>query len=710
VFPVEGKRKPLVQWKRYQDVLPAAGDVELWWSQWPDANIAIALGPASNVVRVDADGDGSAAAMRELFGDLPPTAEFATPSGGRGWLFSVPVGFSAAETCVLWRGKGEHQEVRIQWLGAYTVVPPSAGYSWVQELEPAAMPLRLQDMLLARRAAKLLHEFDKQVPPSVLPPAEHVLHEAVQHLSQARCDSYDGWLHVGMALHSAGDQYLELWDSWSRSSCKYMDGECSRKWATFNRNGTISSRVLLYWAREDSGWRAPRQHEPLSDTGNGNTLARYAVGRVHYVREWDDWVVWDGSRWKERSELEVVEMAKYCVRDRYERACRSLGSITRVEDEDAKKRKLNSVKRVLAWCIASEDARHIHAAVDMAKSVPTVLRDASQFNVDPWLLNCVNGTLDLRTCELFPHSPESMLTKLCPTAYDDSAECPRWEQFLVEVLVDPELVSWMQRFLGYCLTGAVREHVIAIFHGGGRNGKTTLVNTVKNVLGDDYAGFTPPGFFAKSRGEVHPTKLVELYGKRFVADRETGDGMRLDEELAKLASGGEELKARRLYEDFWSFKPTHKLVLSTNHAPTVRGMDEAIWSRLRLVPFGVSFLGREDFALESTLASEASGVLRWMVAGCQEWQRRGLGAAASVQAATAAYRSDQDTVSEFVSQSFDRAAGSRVRADEVASMYIAWCRARNIAAVTARTFTSALGKLGWQRDDTRKYYLDVRKL
>jgi putative DNA primase/helicase len=282
--------------------------------------------------------------------------------------------------------------------------------------------------------------------------------------------------------------------------------------------------------------------------------------------------------------------------------------------------------------------------------------------------------------------------------------------FLSEVFEGKvELIAWVQKLMGYCLTGDVSEHFLPIFYGEGRNGKSTLLKTVMAVLGPDYSGSVPSGFLAKTRGEQHPTKLVELYGRRLAVDMETGEGMQFNEELVKRLTGGDQISARRMREDFWKFDPTHKLILATNHEPKVKGLDVAIWARLKKVPFLRRFEGSErDPHLDEKLAAESSGILAWMVRGCLAWQKEGLKDVAEIAMATEEYRSEQDTVAQFLADRVEKCPGAKSRKADVVASYRSWCVAAGVEPVAPKTFGASMARGGVQSDDTGKLYIDIK--
>lgn len=707
VFPLEGK-KPRVAWK--DSATADQAKVWEWWNAWPDAGIGLALGKRSGVVRVDVDNCPAEEVARW---ELDPTLEFSTPAGGRGLLYRWEEG---AETKQLWRGKGEHEELRLQSDGAYTVLPPSPHpekpgiYEWVNDVPLSSLPKRVARHLYDLRLERVLRDLEKEVSPTVVDPGMPLVLEALANLSFERCDCRDTWLRVGMALHSAGDEYLQHWVEWSRKSPKFADGECEKLWAGFTRGGRLTVRTLLYWAKQD-GWAAPRLHEPLTDVGNGRVLARACNGRAAFCRKWDSWLAWDGRRWQQGAALDVENIAKEVVRQRYEKACRSLVRLREeTSDDESAKVRLKSVAKVLSWCMTSESARHIHAAVDMAKSEPTVAVDADRLDQHRWLFNCVNGTVDLRTGELRPHDPGNWITQLSPVEYDDSAIAPRWKEFLSQVFDGkPSVVAWLQKFLGYCLTGSVQEHVLPIFWGSGRNGKSTLVRTVFSVLGPDYASKAPRELLVSQKHPAHPTVLATLFGKRFVAAIETADGTRLDEVIVKELTGGDEITCRRMHEDFWSFRPSHKIALATNHQPEVRGTDHAIWSRLKLVPFTVVFSEeRRDAELPDKLLAEAPGILAWMVEGCLRWQKEGLGDVQEVKDATSKYNAEQDKLESFLSACCVRRADARLRFEKLMQAYTAWCVLNKHTQLNGNAFGRALTEKGFAADGKYRLGIDLQ--
>jgi putative DNA primase/helicase len=287
----------------------------------------------------------------------------------------------------------------------------------------------------------------------------------------------------------------------------------------------------------------------------------------------------------------------------------------------------------------------------LAATESRIALDVGAMDADPFLLACPNGTLDLRTGRVRAHNPSDLISRGTAIPYDAGARCPRWLHFLREVFDgDDDLISFVHRAVGYSLAGDTREQVLFVCHGYGANGKSVFRETVSLILGD-LAVTAAFDTFLRGRGDHGPRNdIARLHRARFVAASESGSERRLDEALVKALTGEDTVAARFLYGEHFEFKPEFKIWLFTNHLPRVEGDDDAIWRRIRLVPFSVSFMGKEDRNLGEALAEEAPGILAWAVEGCLDYQRNGLGLPPAVAQATKEYREDEDILSSFIAE------------------------------------------------------------
>jgi putative DNA primase/helicase len=395
-----------------------------------------------------------------------------------------------------------------------------------------------------------------------------------------------------------------------------------------------------------------------TELGLADRIVARHNGDLLYCYTWRSWLVWDGTRWAVDRSGEVWSRAKQVVRDLYVEA---------IQESDGRSRKEKE-----AFALRCEREACIRAALVLAQSDVAVVPE--RLNQDRWLLNTITGTIDLRTGRVHSHRRDDRITKLCPTPYDPTASCPAYERFLLRILAqDVELAYYLQRVLGYSLTGTQLEHLLILLIGPGANGKSTLTGTVSHVLGPDYAAQIAPNLLFHSKKDAHPTGVADLYGKRFAVTHEFDAGTRLAEGLIKQITGGDRIKARRMREDFWEFEPTHTLFLCTNTKPVIRGTDHGIWRRIRLIPFRVRIPEEEqDPLLSEKLLSEAPGILTWLVTGAAMWRDMGLQDPTVVSSATSEYREASDVLGQFLADRCRLGEGLSVTSKDLYEAYCAW--------------------------------------
>ncbi len=308
-----------------------------------------------------------------------------------------------------------------------------------------------------------------------------------------------------------------------------------------------------------------------------------------------------------------------------------------------------------------------------------------EWDQEPWLLACRNGTVDLRTGVLRDGNPRDRLKTVCSVEYDQDAEADRFVRFIREIMPDEETARFLQRLLGYSVTGRIIEHVFPVFWGEtGRNGKGTLFETLANVLGPLASPIGSKALISSNFQPEHDSAMLDLRGRRLVWASESGDRQPLDAAKVKLWTGGDTLKGRPPYGAYQiQFKPTHKLILITNYKPKVSSEDKAMWQRMLLVPFLETFVDdpktehqhKLDRTLPDQLKAEAQGILTWLVRGCQEWQRVGLQPPETVRGATRSYQSEEDVLGSFLSDCTAADPNERVRAKDLHDRYVTWCEA-----------------------------------
>jgi putative DNA primase/helicase len=425
--------------------------------------------------------------------------------------------------------------------------------------------------------------------------------------------------------------------------------------------------------------------------GNAQRMVARHGARLRYCHLWKKAFVWDTRRWAIDDTAEVERMAKETAQAIALEAYGQSGQ---------------QFKELTKWASVSQSRERISAMSSLAMSELSIPILPAEMDRNPWLLSCANGTLDLRAGSLREHDPSDLITQLCPTEFDHRASCPLWSATLTKFLVSDELIGFFGRLVGYMMTGVIRDHVLPIAWGKGSNGKSTILGTLLEVFGPDYAMKAAPDMLMAKYGNPHPTDRADLFRKRFVVAIESESGRRLNETMVKELTGGDRVRARRMREDFWEFDPTHKLIMATNHKPVVRGGDHGIWRRLKLIPFAVSIPDDQaDKAMAEKLRAEYPGILAWCVRGCREWQKHGLSPPPEVAMATQEYKVAQDRLREFLDTWVDWKPAQDKREDvqarELYSWYVNWAKEGNEDVMSETLFGESMSERGYQKYERR---------
>jgi putative DNA primase/helicase len=425
--------------------------------------------------------------------------------------------------------------------------------------------------------------------------------------------------------------------------------------------------------------RKPR----LSDIGNARLFVAQHGSDLRYVPAWSAWLVWDGRRWRKDELNSIYERAKKTVLSLYELAA--------AEKDDERR------KRIVAWARTSENVGRIEAMIRLARTEPGIPIATRDIDVNRWLLNVNNGTINLRTGKLRLHRRQDLITKIIPLDYDPAAVAPTWDRFLNQVTDgSDDLVGFLQRGVGYSLTGETTERVVFLLYGVGRNGKSTFLEVIRAVLNDYAMRAQTSTLMSKRFGGGIPNDVARLKGARFVTASEGEEGQRLDVAQVKDMTGGDMLSARFLFNEFFEFHPDFKLWFGTNHKPEVPANDEAIWDRLRLIPFIVRIPESEvDKSLRSKLLNESGGILTWAVRGCVQWQRGGLRTPQEVREATAQYREEMDALADFIDDRCIVRPDATVSLGDLYSTYVAWhiCNGEG-SPLSKRRFSERIAERG----------------
>lgn len=442
--------------------------------------------------------------------------------------------------------------------------------------------------------------------------------------------------------------------------------------------------------QEDTWLSDPLPGEPWTELGYANRFVHVFADRVRYVSQWRRWLVWDGARW---------------AKDDTGQAQRWMKAIARIMHATAEAEQSADTRReLLRQARRGESSPGVSGALKLASTHERIAITATELDADPFLLNCVNGVLDLRTGTLSAHDPALLLTKVTGTEYRPGADGPEFSEFLARIQPDEEMRGYLARLLGHSLAGQVKVHVLPILFGAGANGKGTLINAVLAALGD-YGDAADPELLVARTFDAHPTSVADLHGMRLAVLHESDKGRRLAEGTVKRLTGGDRLKARRMREDFWHFDPSHTFVMLTNHKPIVSGTDEGIWRRLRLVPFDVVIPTAErDEQLGDRLALELPAVLSWLVGGYTAWHENehGLDEPSAVTEATADYRAQSDVLARFLDERCLTGKHFHVRSGELYAAWREWCAESGEESGSQKAFSTELTNRGFDKHDDRR--------
>ncbi len=434
----------------------------------------------------------------------------------------------------------------------------------------------------------------------------------------------------------------------------------------------------------------------------------------------DGWLIWDGSIWKTAYTEDVVPFI-HETSDRLKDAADVLWAQARdASDDDDGDTLRKRASRLLSSARAMRRARAIADIVTTLKSLPGVSVDFAAFDANPDLLQVANGVVELRTGTLRAPAKADRITRRVDVAYDPAAQALTWDRFLSEILIDEDgntdqgVIDFMRRLTGYGITGHTREQCFAVLFGKGGNGKGVFTETLKAIF-EDYTTATPFSTFEERQSGAIPNDIAALKGARLVLASEGEVGKPMAEAVIKRVTGQDTISARFMRAEWFEFKPSFLIILSTNYRPNFRGTDEGLWRRVKLVPFRLNLPEEErDGTLGDRLLAEAEGILAWAVRGAVEWYAGGLREPATLKRGTAAYREESDRLGEFLADRIE-ITGEHL---DVITLTDAWNAYRDWADKAGeeqhfarRLFSTALGERAGitpDRRSNRPIYRNVR--
>lgn len=594
----------------FKDATVDSEQIRDWWRQWPSANVGIATGEKSEIMVLDIDGEkglDSAEKLETKYGRLPLNALVRTGGGGGHIYFNYP-GFKVKSRS---QALGpEYPFIDVKGDFGCVVAPPSVhisgeNYEWEKLKSLPSVPDWLINLM------------DAGAYPSSTGEADVILEGKRNTTLTSKAGQH----------HRQGVDKKTLKEKLLADNVKLC------------RPPLPDEEVISI---VESVTKYPRPYDyAYTDLGNAELFVAQNGRKVRYCTPKKSWYVWTGKRWQPDEKDYVRELMKLTIRSIYAEAAK-------IEDKSDRGNMAN-------WAKQSEAAYRMDAALKLAKSDEAVAILPKSFDADDWLLNCENGTINLKTGELNPHNPDDTISRICPVYYDREATFGMWDKFLSNALDEnEEMLMWLAKAIGYSVTGDVSEEKMFFIHGNTATGKSTFTEAIKVVLGD-YAQTADFETFLR-RSQVGDTRndVARLEGARFVVSNEVDEGKRLAEGLVKSLTGGDTITARFLYQEQFEFKCKAKLWLAANHAPQIKDNDDAIWRRILKVPFehGIPESQR-DPKIKSTLQNTkiaGPAILAWIVTGCLLWQKEGLGDTKEIRHATKELRQDNNPLKDFFAE------------------------------------------------------------
>ncbi|QLH52772.1 MAG: hypothetical protein CH6_0081 [Candidatus Kapaibacterium sp.] len=747
---VPGTKKPAVSWKVYQERLPTIEEARKWFQRKHPMDVAIVAGRVSgNLEFIDIDnhiGDADRIfwEWKEILnGTLPGLFDKLviqkTQSGGYHIVYRANTVISGNTKLASRVVNGKHDTfIETRGEGGYALVYPSDGYSLLQNTFPEVPVISAEERELLLDICRSFNQIEKE-PPTI---------KSKEYTSETKKD------RPGDLFNKEGDihKYLEKhgWRLVHRSGPREFwqrPGKSGRGWsATFNfipnKFYVFSSnappfepehsydKFSVYALLEHGGdfRKAAKELAELGFVGNGKPrLKKVSViidktsvdlnhslngdlppltqigNAMRFLKKYKDtlkynfttkeWLIWDGTRWRPDTKDNIRLLAKAI-------------SDSIIEDEGLYIAAGYDPKAIRAWHKSSQTLRNIDDSLKLAACEPEFATTHNDWDRNLYLVNFANGTLDLKSMEFRKNDPNDMITKVIPIEYDPKAECPTWLAALdMYFNGNQELIEFVQKICGLSLCGAHLEEIIVFLYGTGANGKSIFVNTIRYIYGE-YASLLPIEALITQRfDDSKKSEIASLVGARFVVTTEIPINKHLNEATVKMLTGGDAVKVRNLYQNFFTFEPTFILWIFGNHKPEIKGADNGIWRRMVLIPFEQTIPPEKRLpqsVILEQLKGEAPGILTWIVNGWKKYIDEGLKIPKIVATATSNYKDDQDLLFDFFNDSIVIDKDGKEKGTDLYEAYTKWCEEHKEHPIGKKTFFRLLEEKGFPCTKDRK--------
>lgn len=456
---------------------------------------------------------------------------------------------------------------------------------------------------------------------------------------------------------------------------------CSQVYSPKNSYSASFKQVEVNAQTEQTGQRL----YSFDDTGNAQRFVDLFGDKVRYCYTDKRWLWYDGRKWCTDMTGTVKRLADKAV------ACMAAEAKVYAQlDADEGTDMAKAFEKHMKSCRSNKSKNAMLSEV--MHHVPVLPAQMDRFKT---VLNTPGGVIDLRSGGISPYDPMTYLTKMTAVEYSENADCPRWLAFLDDIFrKDKDLIRYVQKAVGYSLTGSTTEQCAFFLYGTGRNGKSTFIDIIRDIFGDYAANIQPETIMVRSnQSTAINSDIARLKGARLVTSVEPNEGVRINEGLLKQLTGDDTVTARKLYGDEFEFKPEFKLWMATNHKPVIRGTDTGIWRRIHMIPFTVQIPEEKiDRRLKYKLSAELTGIFRWAVEGCLLWQKEGLKMPRAVLEEVREYRREMDVISAFVEDKCTVGKGLSVKSSQLFAAYLNWAEQNNEYRMSSTKFGMELAK------------------
>ena len=577
----------------------------------------------------------------------------------------------------------------------------------VEDFKP--IPVAEKPPLLAPVTTTTRVKRDKSELP---PPTAEEIAKMLSHIPPR--PDYETWLKIASAVWSVlplldGARILHQW------SPEEKDGEYASKHKA--RLKQVGVGTLIHIAKEN-GYRPHRQSVVTcakgdssqnsadltkdyhaNDAGRAELFVARWQDEIRYIPDRETWLAWEEGRWRIDNTGALHRRAIALSKEMLSQAANLPGT-----DEGSNKMRVEAIRRALSW----GNQNTITPMLSLAKSLQSVHLAAAELDADPWVVGCQNAILNLVTGIGRSYTPSDFICQTLGCNLDPGASCPTWDRFLTDIFPDPDVLAFVQKAVGYSLSGSMKEQVFFFLYGHGSNGKSTFLSVITKLMGD-YAARAGKALTATNdRGDYPLREAAGIAGKRFVTGSETSEREKLNIAVLKDITGGERMRGANLFENAFEFQPACKIWFAGNHKPTIADTSAGAWRRVRLIPFTRQFAPHErDRELEGKLLKELPGILNWASEGCALWIRDGLTPPPAIAQAVDDYRGEEDTLADFIDEVTKPASGVTTPHPDLFSAYQQWTHENGIRfSLTSKLLAKRLRDRGWKDKRTSTYKVE----